>query len=89
MYSILGLFNKAVEIYIWIIFIRVILSWISPYSRNDFTNLVYSITEPFLSRCKVVIPMGRSYMDLSPVVAYFVLNLFRRLVNYIFVYLMF
>lgn len=87
MFNILYLFNKAVDIYIWIIFIRVIISWVAPHSRNEFVHLVHSLTDPLMERCRVLIPMGRSYMDLSPIIAYFVVNLLRRVINYVLIYL--
>lgn len=75
MYYILYLFNKAVDIYLLLILIRVLISWVAPHSRNEFTILVHKLTDPLLERCRVLIPLGRSYMDLSPIIAYYVVKI--------------
>lgn len=76
--------NRAIDIYLIILFIRVVLSWIAPYSRNDFTNVVYAMTDPLLNRCRVVVPLGGAYIDLSVIIAWFGIKILRYLINYLF-----
>lgn len=71
---------RVIEI---LVLIRIILSWVMP-SRNEFTDLVYKVTEPLLKPFRFNIPIGGMYMDLSPIVLFFVLSLLKRLVFYIF-----
>lgn len=78
MFFLLGIFNKVIDIFLIVLFIRVVLSWIAPNSRNEFTELVHKITDPVLERCRVVIPIGRGYMDLSPIIAYFGARVLQR-----------
>lgn len=63
-----------------IILIRVVLSWLAPTTRNDFTDIVYSITEPMLKPFRMILPMEYSRIDISPILAYFVLNLIKKLI---------
>ncbi|MGL5055267.1 MAG: YggT family protein [Fusobacteriaceae bacterium] len=81
---LLYLINKVLDIFMLVLIIRVVLSWIAPYSRNDFTNAVYAVTEPILSKCKVVIPIGRSYVDLSYIIVYFGVQILRKIINYLY-----
>lgn len=81
---LLYLINKALDIFMLVLIIRIVLSWIAPYSRNDFTNVVYAVTEPVLSKCKVVIPIGRSYVDLSYIIVYFGVQILRKIINYLY-----
>lgn len=78
--SILLLAIRVIEI---LVLIRIILSWVMP-SRNEFTDLVYNVTEPLLKPFRFNIPIGRMYMDLSPIVLFFVLSLLKRVIIYIF-----
>ncbi|AEH45628.1 protein of unknown function YGGT [Thermodesulfatator indicus DSM 15286] len=60
--------NIALNIYMWIIIIRALLSWVNPDPYNPIVRFLYGITEPVLSRIRrVVPPMGG--IDLSPLVA--------------------
>ena len=63
-----------------LIFINILLSWIAPNSRNEFTALVHSLTEPILKPFRMTLPIGNMRMDLSPIIAYYVLNFIRRIV---------
>jgi YggT family protein len=67
-------------IYFVLIFIRVVLSWVPrmPYNRvlNVFVTFVHDTTDPYLNLFRRVIPplrMGPGALDLSPIVAIFVL----------------
>lgn len=80
MISIFRIVDLAIRALKMLIMIRIIISWVAPYSRNEFTHLVYEITEPILRPFRMLIPLGSMRMDLSPVLAYFVLGLIRNLV---------
>ncbi|MFK4784772.1 YggT family protein [Fusobacterium sp. MFO224] len=75
--------NYAITILNLIILIRVILSWLVPYKRNEFTEVVYAVTEPVLAPFRTLIPMGSMRIDLSPAFAYIALNVLRRIIFYI------
>jgi YggT family protein len=67
-------------VYLVLIFIRIILSWIQrvPYNRwlNAFITFVSDVTDPYLRLFRRVLPpvrVGPGALDLSPVVGTFVL----------------
>jgi YggT family protein len=66
-------------VYVVIIFIRIIFSWIPrmPYNRalHAFVTFVSDVTDPFLGLFRRVLPpirLGPGALDLSPFVATFV-----------------
>ena len=72
--------NTLVLVYLVMIFIRIILSWIPriPYNRflNGFLKFVTDVTDPYLNLFRRILPpvrMGGAGLDLSPIVATFVL----------------
>jgi YggT family protein len=72
--------NTLVLVYLVLIFIRIILTWIPriPYNRwlNAFLKFVTDVTDPYLNLFRRVLPpvrMGPGALDLSPIVATFVL----------------
>jgi YggT family protein len=72
--------NTLVLVYLVLIFIRIILTWIPriPYNRwlNAVLKFVTDVTDPYLNLFRRVLPpvrMGPGALDLSPIVATFVL----------------
>ena len=68
-YSAADLLNLTVWVFIIAIFIRVILSWVSPHGgrQNLAVGLISSLTEPLMRPARQMIPpMGG--LDLSPIV---------------------
>jgi YggT family protein len=72
--------NTLMLVYLVLIFIRIILSWIPriPYNRflNGFLKFVTDVTDPYLNIFRRILPpvrMGPGALDLSPIVATFVL----------------
>jgi YggT family protein len=72
--------NTLVLVYLVLIFIRIIMSWIPrmPYNRYlaAFLKFVSDVTDPYLNLFRRILPpvrMGGAGLDLSPIVATFVL----------------
>lgn len=81
MYTILHVVNKLVEIFNILLLIRVVLSWI-PMRENALTRAVYSVTEPILEPIRrAIYPLMRSIpLDISPIIAYFLIQLIRNII---------
>ena len=77
---IIGLLNYAVSALIWIILIRVILSWIriDPYV-NPVVRLIYEVSEVLLAPVRRLLPPV-GFLDFSPFVVILVLELIRRII---------
>jgi YggT family protein len=72
--------NTLLLLYMILIFIRILLSWIPriPYNRYlaAFLKFVSDVTDPYLNLFRRILPpvrMGGGALDLSPIVAIFVL----------------
>lgn len=78
MYMLANLINIVFVIMYWLIFIRVLISWIRPKVRDPFVykliKLVYDLTEPVLEPIRRLIPTGAG-IDFSPFVALILLNI--------------
>jgi|SRR5215831_18748164 len=72
-----------IYVYILIIFIYILTSWIRlPYSTwlNRIQRFLYDVCEPYLRLFRRILPpLGP--LDLSPIIAIFVLYIVLRLVN--------
>lgn len=78
--ALILLVNLVFKVIKILIFIRIIMSWIIPYSRNEFIDLVHNLTEPILKPFRVLIPIGRTNIDFSPILALFALDFARKLI---------
>ncbi|HET57914.1 MAG TPA: YggT family protein [Deltaproteobacteria bacterium] len=63
----------VLTLYMWIIIIRAIISWVSPDPYNPVVRILYSITEPVLYRVRRWIPTGGLGIDFSPVIVILVI----------------
>ncbi len=70
--AIQKLIYALAQVYIWLIFVRVILSWVNPNPRNEFLLMVIRVTEPVLAPIRALIPLRG--IDLSPIVAFLLLQ---------------
>jgi YggT family protein len=58
----------VLNIYLWIIVARAVLSWVNPDPYNQIVRLIYNLTEPVLYRIRALLPMNFGGIDLSPIV---------------------
>ncbi len=72
MSSLQKLIYALAQVYMLLIFIRVILSWVNPNPRNEYLQMVIRVTEPVLAPIRALIPLRG--IDLSPIVAFLLLQ---------------
>jgi YggT family protein len=77
--SFTHLLSLLINVFIFAIFARAILSWFDPGNYNPASSLLHSLTEPLLALCRKVIP-DLGGIDLSPLVALVVLQLAKMMI---------
>ena len=68
------LLKLIIYIFMFVIFVQVILSWISPRTYNSVTALVYQLSEPLLQPARRLLPATHG-MDFSPILVFILLQL--------------
>lgn len=66
--SFMQLLDMLINIFIFAIVARAILSWLSAGSYNQAASILHSLTEPVLRICRKLVPVI-SGIDLSPLIA--------------------
>ncbi len=81
--TVFGVLSQTLLIYSYLLIIRVLLSWFPNLDQSNpiLTNL-YSITDPYLNVFRGIIP-AIGGIDISPILAFLLLNFVQSLVNYI------
>jgi len=60
--------NIGLTIYMWLIIIRALISWINPDPYNPIVRFLYRATEPVLYQIRRLIPLRGLGMDFSPII---------------------
>ncbi|TAN68099.1 MAG: YggT family protein [Methylobacter sp.] len=77
--SLTQLVSLLINIFIYAVFARAILSWINPGSFNSASSILHSLTEPVLNLCRRFIP-DLGGIDLSPLAALMLLQLAKMVI---------
>jgi len=72
--------NLGLTVYMWIVIIRALISWVSPDPYNPIVRLLYRATEPVLWRVRRVLPIGGFGIDFSPLIVILVIYLLKLFV---------
>lgn len=83
-----------IQIYYFVVFARIILSWFimgAGVSKtvSDIYRIVYGLTEPLMAPLRKIIPsvkIGMGYLDLSPLILIILLRIVQYLISrYLFI----
>ena len=72
------LISRLLDIYLIIIIIRVIFSWVSPRNPTNFHRIIYKVTEPVLEPIRKIIPPFGGAIDISPIIVFFIISVLKR-----------
>jgi len=78
-WSIIGITALFIKVFFFALIISVILSWVAPGTHNPAAELINQICEPLLTPIRRFMP-NLGGLDLSPIVAFLLLNLIDMLV---------
>ncbi|KAF3981394.1 MAG: YggT family protein [Methylococcales symbiont of Hymedesmia sp. n. MRB-2018] len=73
------LISLLINVFVFAVFGRAILSWFDPCNYNPASSILHSLTEPLLNICRKIIPDLGS-IDLSPLAALMLLQLAKMMV---------
>jgi YggT family protein len=57
------------NIYMWVIIIRALLSWVNPDPYNPIVQILTKVTEPVLRPIRKLVPPYKVGIDFSPLIA--------------------
>ena len=66
--AVARIIDAALTIYMWIIIIRAVLSWVNPDPYNPIVRLLYRVTEPVMALVRRWIPVRGMGIDFSPII---------------------
>ena len=69
--------NIGLTVYMWVIIIRALISWVSPDPYNPIVRFLYRVTEPVLRPVRRILPIGGMGIDFSPLIVILVIYFLR------------
>lgn len=60
--------DLVLNIYMWLIIARALLSWVNPDPYNPIVRFLYNVTEPVLTYLRRRVPVVFGGLDLSPLI---------------------
>lgn len=76
--ALASVLDIALSIYMWLIIIRVLLSWVSPDPYNPIVKALRSVTDPVMDWFRRRIPLVFGGFDFSPMVVIFLIYFLRQ-----------
>jgi len=70
--------DLALNVYMWIIIARALVSWVNPDPYNPIVRFLYNVTEPVLGNIRRRLPLIFGGIDLSPLLVILVIVFLQR-----------
>lgn len=69
--------------YTLLLMVRIIGSWFPSFARSTFMRFLHYYTDPYLNIFRRIIPPIGGVLDLSPLLAFFALQILETLILYV------
>ena len=70
----------ALNLYMWIIIARAVLSWVNTDPYNPIVRFIHNITEPVLYKVRTKLPVAFGGIDFSPIVVFLAIIFLQKFV---------
>lgn len=70
-----GIFHSLLTVYIWVVIIGALLSWVRPDPYNPIVQIIYRLTEPAYRLIRRMMPTVFNGIDLAPIILIVLLNI--------------
>jgi YggT family protein len=66
--AVANILHIVLNLYMWVIIARALLSWVNPDPYNPIVRFLYSVTEPVLYAIRRRVPLFFGGIDFSPMI---------------------
>jgi YggT family protein len=71
--AIAGVLDIVLTIYMWIVIISALISWVNPDPYNPIVRFLFSVTEPVFATVRRLLPFPNMGIDFSPIIVLLVI----------------
>ena len=83
--SILQFINLIIGLYIWVVIIAALITWVQPNPYNPIVRFLWNVTEPIYRWIRRYIPTTFGGFDIAPIILILALQFLQILINNIIV----
>ena len=83
--SILQFINLIIGLYIWVVIIAALITWVQPNPYNPIVRFLWNVTEPVYRYIRRFIPTVIGGFDIAPIILILALQFLQILINNIIV----
>ena len=85
--DIKGLFTGLIETYMYVVLIRVVISWINPDPHNPIVQFLRGVTDPAIDAVRRIVPsfLWSTGLDFTPLILILFLQAVIMLLNRIYI----
>lgn len=69
-----GILHSLLTVYIWVVIIGALLTWVRPDPYNPIVQTIYRLTQPAYDLIRRFMPTVFNGLDLSPIILIVILN---------------
>ena len=79
--SILQFINLIIGLYIWVVIIAALITWVQPNPYNPVVRFLWNVTEPVYRWIRRYIPTTFGGFDIAPIIVILALEFLQILIN--------
>ena len=79
--SVLEFINLIIGIYIWVVIIAALITWVQPNPYNPIVRFLWNVTEPVYRYIRRYIPTNFGGFDIAPIILILALQFLQILIN--------
>ena len=79
--SILQFINLIISIYIWVVIIAALITWVQPNPYNPIVRFLWNVTEPVYRWIRRYIPTTFGGFDIAPIILILALEFVQILIH--------
>lgn len=81
--GVIGIIDGLLELYMWVVIIRVLISWVNPDPYNAIVQFLRGITDPALDAMRRVLPsfLWSTGLDFTPLALILLIQVARLLLD--------
>ena len=76
--AIAGVLDIILTIYMWIVIISALISWVNPDPYNPIVRFLFSVTEPVFATVRRVLPFPYMGIDFSPLIVVLIIIILQQ-----------
>ena len=66
--AVAGVLDIVLSIYMWIVIISALITWVNPDPYNPIVRFLYSVTEPVFAFVRRTLPIPAMGIDFTPII---------------------